>query len=132
LNKVANSYWVDNRLAAQRPSPRAISITDSPATEVLGAYTRLVGMLPSWVIFTMITLAMLAICVTVTVRTHAEMKSAEEQYQMINTDLQNLKDTNAALENEISALKSNPRAIEAAARKNLGMVRPNEIVIRVK
>lgn len=80
----------------------------------------------------MIILATFALCVTVTMRTHAEMRGAEQKHARMNTEVERLRNTNAALAHEVQRLRTDPRAIEAAARTRLNMVRPDEIVIPVE
>jgi cell division protein FtsB len=138
LNKAANSYWVDDRLQAQRVAARALpSLTPSRdlSREIIGTRTevrRRGGIIPSWVIFGMIILATFALCATVTMRTRAEMRSASEQHEKLSADIEALRHSNTALEREVSRLRSDPRTIETAARTRLNMVRANEIVIPVE
>ena len=131
----ANPIWTDARLATQRPAARALSLP-SPALETVGvaAATRAVArrreqLIPSWVVFCMIMLATFAVCVTVTMRANAAMSGAAQKYQQMNTDVEKIRDTNAALKREVERLRSDPRAIEAAARTRLNMVHPNEVVV---
>jgi len=135
LNRAENTYWVDDRLRAQRVAERAIP-SFPPARdisrELVGTRTeirRRGGIIPSWVIFGMIILATFALCVTVTMRTHAEMRSAIEQHQQISAEVEALRTTNASIETEVRRLRTDPRAVEAAARTRLNMVRANEIVV---
>jgi cell division protein FtsB len=138
LNKAANSYWVDERLRAQRVAARplpAISTALDLPREIIGTRTeirRRGGIIPSWVLFATIILATFALCVTVMMRTHAEMRAASDQYERINTDVERLRNTNAQLETEVQRLRTDPRAIEAAARIRLNMVRANEIIVPVE
>lgn len=133
MNKVVNTYWVDPRLAAQRPVPRVLAPDfKAPRVDSLSAARRREGLVPSWVIFGMIILAAFITCLTVTKRTHAERRAAEQQYQRIGAEVETLRNTNAALEREIKRMSTDPRAIEAAARERLGMVRANEIVVPVE
>lgn len=90
------------------------------------------GVVPSWVVFTTIILATFALCVSVTVRTRAEMNSASQQFEKISADVENLRSVNAAIANEVTRLSSDPRTIESAARARLNMVRANEIVVPVE
>jgi cell division protein FtsL len=138
LNKAANSYWVDERLRTQRVTVRTLpavsSALDLPR-EIIGTRTeirRRGGIIPSWVLFTTIILATFSLCVTVTMRTHAEMRAASNQYERINTDVERLRSANAQLETEVQRLSTDPRAIEAAARSRLNMVRANEIIVPVE
>lgn len=138
MNKVANTYWVDDRLRSQRVASRTLP-SFAPARELsrelIGTRTevrRRGGIIPSWVIFGMIILATFALCVTVTMRTHAEMNTASQQFSTMNADVETLRNSNAALAAEVSRLRSDPRAIETAARTRLNMVRANEIVVPVR
>ncbi len=136
----ANTYWIDNRLRSQRVASRTLSpIHQAPVRdfshEIVGTRAeirRRGGIVPSWAVFAMIILATFALCVTVTMRTRAEMRVASRQYQNISTDVSALRNTNAALELEVRRLHSDPRIIESAARTRLNMVRANEIVVPVE
>jgi cell division protein FtsB len=131
----ANSYWTDDRLAAQRPSARALTLPSSEvqaAAEipVARAHVRRRDLaVPSWVVFCMIMLATFAVCVTVTMRTHAEMRTAEQKFEQMNTDVEQIHAANETLRREVSRLRNDPRAIETAARTRLNMVRANEIIV---
>jgi cell division protein FtsL len=81
--------------------------------------------------FGMVILAMIALCFSVTMRTHAEVNTAAQQHQQMQSDVEKLRNTNASLATEVKRLRNDPRAIEAAARARLGMVRPNEIIVAV-
>jgi cell division protein FtsB len=80
----------------------------------------------------MIILGTFAICVAVTMRTRTKMSLASQQYFRMQSDVEKLRNTNESLRVEIEKLSSDPRAIEAAARNRLNMVRPNEIVIPIE
>jgi hypothetical protein len=119
LSRVINSYWVDERIRAQRVVPRvgspfasvkeiSVGIIGSPA-EV----RRRGGVIPAWVIFGMIILATLAICVAVTMRTRTRMSLASEQYVRMQTDVEALREGNQSLRLEIERLRTDPRTIEA-------------------
>ena len=131
----ANPYWNDARLDAQRPSARAFTLPS--ATQELGveavvpraAVRRRDLALPSWVVFCMIMLATFAVCVTVTMRTHAEMRTAAHEFDQLNSEVGAIRGTNETLRREVERLRHDPRAIEAAARERMNMVRPNEVVV---
>lgn len=80
----------------------------------------------------MVILAMFALCITATMRTHAEMNTAAQTYQQANSEVLMLRNANASLETEVKRLRTDTRTIESAARTRLGMVRPNEIVVSVE
>jgi cell division protein FtsB len=134
----ANPFWTDARLATQRPVVRALTLP-SPAietgTEAVGARAvarRRDFSVPSWVFFCTIMLATFAVCVTVTMRADAAMHGAAQRYEQMSSDVGQIRDTNAALKREVERLRSDPRAIETAARARLNMVHPNEVVVPLR
>ena len=137
MNKAADGYWTDSRLAAQRPAARPFPLSvpaGELSRELIGTRAevrRRGGLIPSWVLFTMIVLATFALCLSVTVRTHAEMSTAGQKLHQVNTDVQTLRNTNDSLRREVQRLRTDTRAIESAARSRLNMVRPNEVVIPI-
>lgn len=138
MSRVINTYWVDERIRAQRVAPRVTSPFASVkeiSRDIVGTPAEVRqrgGLIPAWVIFGMIILATSAICVAVTMRTRTRMAVASEQYVRMQTDVQGLRSANQSLRAEIEQLSSDPRTIEAAARSRLNMVRPNEIVVPVE
>ena len=134
----ANPFWTDSRLATQRPAVRAFSLP-SPALEagaevsVARAVTRRRDLsIPSWVFFCTIMFTTFAVCVTVTMRADAAMRGAAQKYEQMSTGVGQIRDTNESLRREVERLRKDPRAIEAAARTRLNMVRPNEVVVPLK
>src|SRR5438445_529827 len=128
----ANPVWTDARLNAQRPAARAFSLP-SPALEIGAAAVgsranvrRRGAAIPSWVAFSMIMLATFAVCLTVTMRTHAAMGAAESKYSQMSTDVEKIRETNDALRRQVERLHNDKHTIEAAARVNLNMVHANE------
>jgi cell division protein FtsB len=138
VSKVANSYWVDERIRSQRVSPRANSSLASVqqiSMEILGTRTevrRRGGIIPSWVVFGMILLATLAVCVTVNMRTHAKVQIASQQLTTMESDVEALRIVNQTLKTEVQRLRTDPRTIELAARARLNMVRSNEYVVPIE
>ena len=138
MSRVINSYWVDERIRAQRVAPRVSSPFASVreiSADIIGTpaeVRRRGGVIPAWVIFGMIILGTFAVCVAVTMRTRTRMSLASEQYVRMQGDVEELRNANQTLRLEIKQLSSDPRAIEAAARTRLNMVRANEIVIPVE
>ena len=133
--RVANTYWVDERIESQRALPRAgasLASVQQISQEIIGSRTevrRRGGIIPSWVVFGMILLATLAVCVTVNMRTRTRMQLASQQFAAIQSDVQSLRNNNQTLKTEIEKLRNNPRTIEMAARARLNMVRSNEYVV---
>src|SRR5215218_9481116 len=107
----ANFNWTDSRLDAQRPVSRAFALP-SPAAEplhgVAGARAnarRRDFSIPSWVVFSMIMLATFAVCVTVTMRTHAARGAAEQKYGQMETEVQGIRQKNEALRRDVERLQ---------------------------
>lgn len=138
MSRVINSYWVDERIQAQRVAPRASSTFASVreiSLDIIGTpaeVRRRGGVIPAWVIFGMVILGTFAICVAVTVRTRTRMSLASQQYVRMQGDVEELRNTNQSLRLEIQRLSFEPRTIEAAARSRLNMVRANEIVVPIE
>jgi cell division protein FtsB len=57
---------------------------------------------------------------------------ARQAYAGAASDLQRLKAENEALRDEVRRLRSDPAAIEAVARAELGLLRPGEILVTIK
>jgi cell division protein FtsB len=138
VSRVINTHWVDERIRAQRVMPRAPSPFASVreiSRDIIGTPTEVRqrgGLVPAWVIFGMIILATFAICVAITVRTRTRMSIASRQYVRMQTDVEALRNANQTLRAEIERLRTDPRAIEVAARSRLNMVRANEIVVPIE
>ena len=137
MSRVANTYWIDERIKAQRVAPRANSLASVQqiSLDIIGTRAevrRRGGIIPSWVVFGMILLATLAVCVTVNMRTRAKVQVATQQLTAMQTDVDSLRNVNQALRSEVQRLRTDPRTIELAARARLNMVRSNEFVIPVE
>ena len=138
MSRVANTYWVDERIRAQRVAPRANSSLASVqqiSVEILGTRAevrRRGGIIPSWVVFGMVLLATFAVCVTVNMRTRAKVQIAAQQFTATQTDVEILRNVNQSLKAEVEKLRTDPRTIELAARSRLNMVRSNEFVVPVE
>ncbi len=137
MSKVANTYWVDERIRSQRVLPRSsgsLASMQQISMELIGTRTevrRRGGIVPSWVVFGMILLATFAVCVTVNMRTHAKVQVAAQQFSAMQTDVEALRSLNQSLKAEVERLRNDPRTIESAARASLNMVRSNEYVVPV-
>lgn len=138
MSKVANTYWVDERIRSQRVMPRSanasLASVQQISAEIIGSRTevrRRGGIIPSWVVFSMILLATLAVCVTVNMRTRAKFQVAAQQFSVMQSDVETLRNINESLKAEVEQLHNDPRAIESAARARLNMVRNNEYVVPI-
>lgn len=134
MSRVANTYWVDERIESQRVAPRAVPMASVQqiSRDLIGTRTevrRRGGLVPAWVGFGMIILAIAAVCVTVNMRTYAKGQIAAGQFAAVESDVQTLRNLNESLRNEVGRLKNDPRTIELAARSRLNMIRSNEYVV---
>ena len=135
MSKVANTYWVDERIRSQRVLPRgsgSLASVQQISMEIIGTRTevrRRGGLVPSWVVFGMILLATFAVCVTVNMRTQAKFQVATQQFSAMQTDVEALRNINQSLKADVERLRTDPRTIESAARARLNMVRSNEYVV---
>ena len=103
--------------------------------DIIGTRTevrRRGGIVPSWVVFGMVILATFAVCVTVNMRTRAKVLVASDQFSLMQNDVESLRNINRSLKTEVERLRTDPRAIELAARAKLNMVRRNEFVVPVE
>lgn len=57
---------------------------------------------------------------------------ARQSQQRLEESLRALEAENARLKEQAERLKSDPRALEEAARENLGLVRPGETLVTVR
>ena len=138
MTRVANNYWVAEQVRSQRAARRSDLKNSSlwnVALAVVGTRSdvrRRGGIIPSWVVFGMIIFATLAVCITAATRTHSKLGEASAQYNRIQNDVESLRLSNQTVRDEIQRLRSDPRALELAARSRLNMVRSNEIVLPVE
>ena len=62
-------------------------------------------------------------------RGYLALRRQRQEMQRLETEIQRLEEENRRLTREIEELKSDPRAVERAAREQLKMARPGERVI---
>jgi len=138
VSRVVNSYWVDERIRSQRALPRAnssLSSMQEMSIEIIGSRSevrRRGGLIPSWVVFGMVMLAIAAVCITVNMRTRVKAQLAAVQFSSIEAEVQSLRNVNSTLKTEVEKLRTDPRTIEMAARSRLNMIRSNEYIVPVK
>ena len=58
--------------------------------------------------------------------------NARRQYRQLQASLEDLRRENAALREEMRRLNEDPATIESLARRDLGLIRPGEIVFILK
>ena len=59
------------------------------------------------------------------------MRRKQQEIQKVNAAIEKLNKENAALEQEIKDLKTDPQTIRKIAREELGLAKPGEIIIKL-
>jgi cell division protein FtsL len=62
---------------------------------------------------------------------YLSMRRTQDGIQRVKAEIQQLNKENAALEQAVKELKTDPRAIEKIAREELILARPGEIIIKI-
>ena len=57
---------------------------------------------------------------------------ARQEFRLASENVERLKQENAALRDEARRLREDPATLEAAARRELGLIRPGEILVVLK
>ena len=150
MNKVVNTYSLNNRLATQRPTSFAATANARPvagtptqrktpvfmpgraeAREQIAkrAAARRNKIIPNWIIFVFVVAITFTLCVILNFKTRSEMQTELQQQQQLHTEIEQLQNFNSALADEVRRLQSDPATIERAARERLGMVGAGETVL---
>jgi len=77
-------------------------------------------------------LAATAVCATVILSAHNQLRVASSQHQQMAAQITSLRQGNQRLEVEVRRITSDTSAIEVAARERLGMVRPTDVVVPIE
>lgn len=150
MKKDVNTFSLNNRLAATRPTSFAVTASARPvagtspqrktpvylpgraeARERIAkrAAARRNKIIPNWIIFVFIVAITFALCVILNVKIRSEMQTELQQQQQLHTEIEQLQNFNSALADEVRRLQSDPATIERAARERLNMGRPDEKVL---
>ena len=80
----------------------------------------------SWAVAIALGLTLLSVADSDGFRRYFRLREQQRELELRNTELAA---QNAALAREIEALRKDPRAIERAAREELGWVKPGEVLL---
>ncbi|HKF55325.1 MAG TPA: septum formation initiator family protein [Blastocatellia bacterium] len=116
MGQAVESYWNKRQLVPGARSMQAVAARHK---------------LPS-VILVMTAVMLILGCLSCYWRTATELNTALEAKQAEAARVADLQIQTQRLAARIERLKTDPRAVEALARQNLGFVRPGEIVLRIK
>ena len=86
----------------------------------------------AWVLGTVIALIALGVGSVFGDRGVLSMLGEREKVDALQGELEELRQENARLSAEITALRTSPRAIERLAREELGLARPDETVFLIR
>ena len=130
MNHAANTSWLSSRqLLARAASPQLPVVALPQYSRAWDRTLSAIALIPSWVYLAMVIVAALAICLTVNLRGHGQLRSAELQFHQMESEISALRRANASLATEVLRITSQPATIESAARSRLGMVRPTDVVV---
>ena len=135
MNKVANTYSLNERLVSQQVTSRKKPVFAPGRVEVRERIAaraerrRKNKIMPQWLIFVSVVVMTFAFCVIVNVKTRSEMQSQLQEQSALHTEIEKLQNENDSLTTEISGLQSDPAIIERAARLRLNMVRASERIL---
>jgi cell division protein FtsB len=79
----------------------------------------------------MVLLAAVAICFSYYRQMRAELEAARAEHARIEAQAAAVAVANARIAAEIDAMRTDPEVIERAARQQLGMVRPGEVIVSI-
>ena len=118
MSQAANTFWVNR------------SRFSSKENQVAKRQVRFRHLIDGLVL--MIILAAAATCVSVYMRTRAELGAATEKHAAAAVQVEELKLQAERLEREVGRLRSDARLLESFARQDLGFVRSGEVVIKIE
>jgi len=59
------------------------------------------------------------------------MRRTKQEIERVQSDINRLAKENIALSEEVKSLKTDPHKIESIARDELGLAKPNEVIIKI-
>lgn len=133
MDTASTTNWLNNR-TLQPVSARSRAgdySVDSKVRDLITVGVR-VTRVPFWAIFATVMLAATAVCATVILSSHSQLRVASNEYQRMAAQIISLHQTNQRLEVDVRRITSDTKAIETAARERLGMVRPTDVVVPIE
>lgn len=112
MNKAANIYWDDSRSSSSR-TVRRDKATRRPRIAAKPQHKRARPWLASVIVVSIFVM----LAVTINYRSFANMREEVSENEKLAAQIQNLRDENLALQEEIHTLKSDARVIEREAKK---------------
>ena len=133
MDTASTTNWLNNRTlqTAFAQSKAADLRVDHRVRDLIAVGIR-VTRVPFWVIFATVMLAATAVCATVILSAHNQLRVASSEHQRMAAQITSLHQANQRLEVEVRRITSDTNAIEVAARERLGMVRPTDVVVPIE
>lgn len=121
------------KTASQQVAPRTVPVYAPGRVEarekVRARAARSQNVIPRWFIFFILAALSFVFCLALNVKSQAEFGLQQQKQNSFQVEIEQLKNDNTALTNEIQQLQTDPSTIERAARERANMVRSNEIVL---
>ena len=133
MDTASTTNWLTNRtLQTGFAQASAADFRVSRRVRDLVAVGVRVTRVPFWAIFATVMLAATAVCATVILSAHNQLRIASVEYQGMAAQITSLHQANQRLDVEVRRITSDTSAIEVAARERLGMVRPTDVVVPIE
>lgn len=117
MSKAANIYWDSTHGSSQGSVSRRSTATRR--RRVSAKADRKAA--PSWLPYVIVGSIFVMLIISINFRAFTEMRDEVNQHERLSAQIQNLRDENVALQEEIHTLKSDPAAIGREA-KRIGIV----------
>jgi cell division protein FtsB len=117
LSQAANTFWINK--------------IDPPTGANAIARRRVSSRFLVDALVLMVILAASAICVSVYTRTNSEYEAATVRHRSVAAKVEELRVETERKAREVQMLKTDPEIIESCARQELGLVRSNDVVIKL-
>lgn len=128
MKRVANSYSARTR-AAQAIAVRTHAMPAGGRATTKAKAEKWIPHIPNYVWLAMIVLSFAALSVSTYLRAQQAEQEAVQSHAVVTSRAENMKAANKHLKQQTEQIKTNPRAAEQAAQKQLRVLRPNEVVI---
>jgi cell division protein FtsB len=118
------SFITDERMAKRAPDPSPGA--HRPPQPAASTRTRTIRLLVGLVAVVLVVEAIVG------EKGLLQMRRARRQYDVLSDSIRSVRQENARLREEARRLREDPVAIEAIARRDLGLARPGEVLFIIK
>lgn len=132
----SNSNSISARLSSQQQvAPRVIPVYAPGRVEARervrarAAAKQKIIIIPRWLFFIAMVALTFGFCLTLNVKTKQEITAEQQQQRVLSGEIEQIRNDNTDLAEEIRRLQNDPATIERTARQRLNMVKSNEKVL---